>query len=522
MDSSATSSASASKEQRPAPRKKRWAPRVRTGCWTCRSRHVKCDEARPICMRCQKTQRKCAGYLDPIGPSLQLSTAPAGCCPEGLRLNSYFLHHLVRSAADEFDCDYWRYYMPRFTQTVPAIWHATNALSALMWAGNGDPAAAGAADCAKLHKLAVVQHSAAMNDVLRLTRKNTLSVADKAVIVVANFFFCAIAGHPGNIETFMAMHGKTVRLIRHWRFWELVDSSAEAMHLFHLFIKSVRIREESLLLTCQTPGEGWEDAVVFLQKRPLGSVIKAYIELEMLWISLYAVLDGFFIRSSATMLDVEATNTRRAELQPLFLIWERRYQAFLFCTPNIHPVGAAALSVRYILTRICFEMHLQPFEHVAEETCWDSFEQEFTLAWRIIEETLTAPASFTKSSPARFRPSLRTSLQFIARYCRKHSLRHAAAALLRSELPNGQSGKPPTTPLLVESIITLEESESKTCGQVPRCQPGEFICNWHRVAKVHAISLEESECHEFQCLTVGDIMDGRPGTTVRSTAILWA
>lgn len=33
--------------------------RVRTGCLTCRNRHLKCDEAIPICLNCQKSNRKC-------------------------------------------------------------------------------------------------------------------------------------------------------------------------------------------------------------------------------------------------------------------------------------------------------------------------------------------------------------------------------------------------------------------------------------------------------------------------------
>ncbi|ROV98033.1 hypothetical protein VMCG_06983 [Cytospora schulzeri] len=33
--------------------------RVRTGCLTCRNRHLKCDEATPICLNCQKSNRKC-------------------------------------------------------------------------------------------------------------------------------------------------------------------------------------------------------------------------------------------------------------------------------------------------------------------------------------------------------------------------------------------------------------------------------------------------------------------------------
>ncbi|KAG5418834.1 hypothetical protein I9W82_003552 [Candida metapsilosis] len=36
--------------------------RVRTGCWTCKKRHRKCDEAKPECNNCKNTGRKCEGY----------------------------------------------------------------------------------------------------------------------------------------------------------------------------------------------------------------------------------------------------------------------------------------------------------------------------------------------------------------------------------------------------------------------------------------------------------------------------
>ncbi|KAI1814004.1 hypothetical protein GGS20DRAFT_550509 [Poronia punctata] len=36
--------------------------KVKTGCLTCKARHVKCDEGRPACHRCVSTGRKCDGY----------------------------------------------------------------------------------------------------------------------------------------------------------------------------------------------------------------------------------------------------------------------------------------------------------------------------------------------------------------------------------------------------------------------------------------------------------------------------
>ncbi|KAG6030058.1 hypothetical protein E4U19_000658 [Claviceps sp. Clav32 group G5] len=41
------------------PRQKRWAPKVTTGCKTCRARRVKCDEAKPYCKQCITRGRWC-------------------------------------------------------------------------------------------------------------------------------------------------------------------------------------------------------------------------------------------------------------------------------------------------------------------------------------------------------------------------------------------------------------------------------------------------------------------------------
>jgi Fungal specific transcription factor domain/Fungal Zn(2)-Cys(6) binuclear cluster domain len=42
--------------------------RTRNGCFTCRNRRVKCDEARPICDRCRKGNRQCE-FPPPVKPS---------------------------------------------------------------------------------------------------------------------------------------------------------------------------------------------------------------------------------------------------------------------------------------------------------------------------------------------------------------------------------------------------------------------------------------------------------------------
>ncbi|KAH6974738.1 hypothetical protein EDB80DRAFT_313943 [Ilyonectria destructans] len=49
-------------KENPRKRARAKAPRVRTGCKTCKIRHLKCDEGKPHCRRCEKDSHVCDGY----------------------------------------------------------------------------------------------------------------------------------------------------------------------------------------------------------------------------------------------------------------------------------------------------------------------------------------------------------------------------------------------------------------------------------------------------------------------------
>ncbi|RAL06022.1 Zn(II)2Cys6 transcription factor domain-containing protein [Aspergillus ibericus CBS 121593] len=54
------------KTPNPAPKRSRMLiSRARTGCLTCKTRRVKCDEQKPVCKRCIAAKRHCAGYQKP-------------------------------------------------------------------------------------------------------------------------------------------------------------------------------------------------------------------------------------------------------------------------------------------------------------------------------------------------------------------------------------------------------------------------------------------------------------------------
>ncbi|KAM3511840.1 hypothetical protein MY11210_004531 [Beauveria gryllotalpidicola] len=75
-------------------RQKRWTTRGRTGCLTCRARHIKCDETKPACRRCATGRRECRGYEFGSDPAVVV----AGPSKQEARTGAQCVRHLVQEA----------------------------------------------------------------------------------------------------------------------------------------------------------------------------------------------------------------------------------------------------------------------------------------------------------------------------------------------------------------------------------------------------------------------------------------
>ncbi|KAH8647218.1 hypothetical protein BX600DRAFT_151626 [Xylariales sp. PMI_506] len=125
--------------------------RVRTGCNTCKTRKIKCDEARPVCQRCKSTGRTCDGYdVDSksaglgdsykswaqggsiLGetvyhPANQLPLHPG--TPLEIRSLYYFRTTAGPMIAGYFDHDFWTSTIIQISISEPAVRHAMLAVS---------------------------------------------------------------------------------------------------------------------------------------------------------------------------------------------------------------------------------------------------------------------------------------------------------------------------------------------------------------------------------------------------------
>ncbi|KAK9426678.1 hypothetical protein SUNI508_00205 [Seiridium unicorne] len=123
-------------------RKRAYRPKTRTGCATCKTRRVKCDETRPFCLRCTSTGRLCDGYpaAEPVQPfssnivSVAPEIGPSVDVYESLessRSFAFFLNRTSPQLAGFFGSEFWERYVLQAAYHESAVRHAIVAIGSL-------------------------------------------------------------------------------------------------------------------------------------------------------------------------------------------------------------------------------------------------------------------------------------------------------------------------------------------------------------------------------------------------------
>ncbi|CAF3535330.1 unnamed protein product [Fusarium graminearum] len=113
--------------------------RVKTGCKTCKTRKIKCDETWPKCKRCITARRVCDGYdAPPVGSlswDLLLRAPQPRLVPvtkaREVRSLSFFHHVVAPALSGPFDGSFWTYFVARMIHAEPAARHTVLAISQL-------------------------------------------------------------------------------------------------------------------------------------------------------------------------------------------------------------------------------------------------------------------------------------------------------------------------------------------------------------------------------------------------------
>ncbi|CAI6331471.1 unnamed protein product [Periconia digitata] len=104
--------------------------KVKSGCITCKVRHVKCDEQKPSCHRCTSTGRKCDGYATATPISL-IKPVQYAQFAEGVEYLEFYHHSTAQTLSNQFDNGFWSRTTLQLALCEPSIRHGLIALSYL-------------------------------------------------------------------------------------------------------------------------------------------------------------------------------------------------------------------------------------------------------------------------------------------------------------------------------------------------------------------------------------------------------
>ncbi|KXJ94958.1 hypothetical protein Micbo1qcDRAFT_200418 [Microdochium bolleyi] len=174
-------------------------PKVRTGCYTCKLRKVKCDEARPFCDRCLRTGRTCAGYPPAalISKNVKRASSSPTIVPSQPRdlvggaenpLETRSLHYFCVHApilVGGLDPYFWTNLSLQFSSSVPAVRHSLIAISSLFeQLGGTGPCTPSSL---RHNTFALTHYNAAIYEL-----KHTMRDQDQAVVLVVCILFICI------------------------------------------------------------------------------------------------------------------------------------------------------------------------------------------------------------------------------------------------------------------------------------------------------------------------------------------
>ncbi|KAJ3499180.1 hypothetical protein NLG97_g527 [Lecanicillium saksenae] len=454
-------------------RQRKWAPKVRTGCATCRSRRIKCDEAKPSCKRCTTSRIVCdfvsRGAKASLAPTLTVSGSPLLAQPtqSEQELIHLFRTKLTLNSADEFNEDLWRVHIPLASQSHEPIWHASIAFAAL-WRYQMAKSSTDKLFKRQMHEESIRQYSSALNCIIQLTRKPKLSMADKSSILVANVLFLRCCMYRGDAKAGQAIVASSVQLIQHWDMFGSDKSSTPipSNMIVLFFSKMGRYLYQSLLTTGHSPWQ-WEKGLTALQDQPIISYTDACLELEMIWTGARAVIEDLPVQPK--MKQMERAYGLQVKFRDSLDMWNSKFDALrrLAHTPGTDQIRLTVLLVRKILVSILVNVDIGRLE-----TSWDDYYKDFERATLLAESVLMTGGTDRDKRKTIFTPMLAKSLHFMARVCRHPRLRRQIVKLLAPQLGmvrllSLEEDYSPTQ--IQETIIAVEESGKNGTSDV--------ICN---------------------------------------------
>ncbi|KAL5386721.1 hypothetical protein PMIN06_011795 [Paraphaeosphaeria minitans] len=207
------------------PRTRRPAPRVKTGCKTCKIRRVKCDEEKPHCKRCTTTGRKCDGYTtspDVCRPivfavtrtsTVQRAVKSPMAGDKDLHFLAFYTHCAAPSmSTDGFDTEFWSQACLQMAQSESSIQHALIAIGYLNRSQTGSLKSARSGLVATSGQGTFLTH---YNKAIKALAERISEASYTAEVgLVSCFIFVGIEILRGNYDTAMLHYCNGLRILQ--------------------------------------------------------------------------------------------------------------------------------------------------------------------------------------------------------------------------------------------------------------------------------------------------------------------
>ncbi|OAA66154.1 C6 zinc finger domain protein [Cordyceps fumosorosea ARSEF 2679] len=519
------------------PRQRRWTPKVKTGCITCRIRRVKCDEGRPACKKCISTGRKCDGFeispepepapcaSSPIAtPCLHALTPIYGrASPREREMFNLFRTKTVTQVSGAFYQPFWHVDVLLAAQTQPAIWHASLSMAAMYaWFKMDDDDDDGddgdTIQRQEHYRFALRQHNEAIAHLVALAQNRKEDDARSAeVLLMASVLFTGLSSLRGDPREAMMHASHGLRVAQQWQFLEKTEEDAECG--VSGASSSSTAADHHMLPTKSLVGliDGFEVQYMWTGARqpilrrgglprevpvaPFRSATEACFELQRLVGGLLIAVRNEKERRTAgtSACGVPGAPAPVPDLRQPYrhalsawkvkfshLKWSQRLRQ-----STDHHLDSCALVLDIWLcgAEIASSLDLSQYE-----LAWDTFAARFR---RIIKLThkLVAEEALQEEEVGRrrrrrpvysFSPSVCEPLFMVASSCRDGQLRREAIALLRQRPRREGIWDARLMAAIAEAKMHIEESgvvaavEGMMMGGCG-CIPGVYVCNTHRV-----------------------------------------
>ncbi|KJK92405.1 hypothetical protein H633G_03762 [Metarhizium anisopliae BRIP 53284] len=518
-------------------RKRKWSPKAKTGCTTCRKRRVKCDELKPSCRVCVSGGRKCEWYLRPVQlPELPISllasqpshtVSPPGIQPSEPERYMFDLlrKRTVKHVSGIFEQSFWSVNMLRAAQVYPAVWHACLSFAAVHKITTAFQSDAFSDQSKSTYAFALKQYNSSIRYLLRMMPHATPTLEDQEMVLLVCLLFTGLSSLQRDTSQAVAHSSNGIQLFYRWRYWDQASPSGQRANciLPSGAVVSLITHMEASFRNRALTVSPWRG--MHIHQGCLGTNLptKAFDSAEEAFSDLAPMLTGIVEIMQHIGLESEETQPHpsrdgRSLFRPRFAAWRAKFD-LLHQSGKLQPSDSGIMLLLKAVS-IGVDVFLQvDFNNL--EASFDKFHSSFECLIALMEELFTEDAKrcgdqASNFSELSFSLSACGLLTLVATNCRDGKLRRQAIALLRRFPRCGTTWDPRVSIRVAETIMELEEqgchpgNEDMNCA----CIPGDVICADHRVA-LWSVELLTYQDARILMRTVQDVREGRRERAVK-------